>query len=155
MANQFDSFVKINLESQPQFHGAFSGELSPQKMLNGIEAYTQRIVPGKTLLFIDEIQACPRAITALRYFYEQLPELHVVAAGSMLEFAFGEISEPVGRLQYLHVLPMTFYEYLLAMGKEVAAEKLLEHPREHSREIYEAITDQLRDYLFIGGPTVV
>lgn len=151
LARQFDSFVKINLESQPQFHVAFAGELSPQKMLNAIEAYTQRIIPGKTLLFIDEIQACPMAITALRYFYEQMPELHVVAAGSMLEFAFGEISVPVGRVQYLHVGPMTFYEYLLAMGKDAAAGLLLEHPRSHSLAVRQALTEQLRDYFFIGG----
>jgi uncharacterized protein len=151
LAKKFDSFVKIDLESQPQFHDAFSGELSPRKMLNDIEAYTQRIIPGKTLLFIDEIQSCPRAITALRYFYEQLPELHVVAAGSMLEFAFGQISVPVGRIQYLHIQPMTFYEFLLAMGNEVAAEKLLEHPRQHSRAVVDAIHKQLRDYFFIGG----
>ena len=151
LANKFDSFVKIDLESQPQFHSAFEGELSPQKMLNTIEAYTQRITPGKTLLFVDEIQAYPRAITALRYFYEQLPELHVVAAGSMLEFAFGEISVPVGRVQYLYVLPMTFYEYLLAMGKDAAAEMLMEHPSKHSKGIVKAISEQLRDYFFIGG----
>jgi uncharacterized protein len=76
LAKRFDSFVKIDLESQPHFHEAFSGELVPEKMLNVIEARTGRIIPGKTLLFIDEIQCYPRAITALRYFYEQLPQLH-------------------------------------------------------------------------------
>ena len=116
LSKKFDNCVKINLESQPRLHEAFSGELKPEVMLNVIESYAGRIIPGKTLLFIDEIQSCPRAITALRYFYEQLPELHVVAAGSMLEFAFGEISVPVGRVQYLHLQPMTFYEFLLARG---------------------------------------
>jgi len=67
---------------------------------------------GKTLLFLDEIQACPRAIMARRYFYEQMPQLHVMAAGSLLEFALGEISVPVGRIQYLHLYPMTSREYL-------------------------------------------
>ncbi|MCG2745622.1 MAG: AAA family ATPase, partial [Desulfobacteraceae bacterium] len=71
------------------------------------------LIPGQTLLFFDEIQACPRALMALRYFHEEMPELHVIAAGSLLEFAFGEISIPVGRVQYLHMHPMTFYEYLL------------------------------------------
>ena len=151
LATQFERIVKIDLEGQPQFHAAFMGELSPKTMLNAIEPYTERILPGKTLLFIDEIQACPRAITALRYFYEQLPELHVVAAGSMLEFALGEYSVPVGRVQYLHLSPMTFYEYLLAMGKSAAAEKILEHPREHSQATVDALHEQLRDYFFIGG----
>ncbi|MHC5138006.1 MAG: ATP-binding protein, partial [Planctomycetota bacterium] len=151
LAKQFDNVVKINLESQPHFHEAFSGELTPETMLNAIEARTHRIIPGKTLLFIDEIQGCPRAITALRYFYEQLPELHVVAAGSMLEFAFGQISVPVGRIQYLHLQPMTFYEFLLAMGKEILAEKLLEHPEKHTDAVVSAIHEQLKNYFFIGG----
>jgi len=94
-----------------------------------------RIIPGQTLLFFDEIQACPRAIMALRYFYEQMPEIHVIAAGSLLEFAFGEISIPVGRVQYLHMHPMTFYEYLLAMGKEPMAEYAIRSPADIADEI--------------------
>lgn len=151
LARQFDNFVKIDLESQPYFHEAFSGELSPVQILNVIEARMGRIIPGKTLLFIDEIQGCPRAITALRYFYEQLPELHVVAAGSMLEFAFGQISVPVGRVQYLHLQPMTFYEFLLAIGKDAMAEMLLEHPSRHSEAVVAAIREQLKTYFFVGG----
>ena len=151
LKERFDNLIKIDLESQPQFHEAFSGELTPERMLNVIEAYTGRIVPGKTLLFIDEIQGYPRAITALRYFYEQLPQLHVVAAGSMLEFAFGQISVPVGRVQYLHLQPMTFYEYLLAVGKDIMAEKVLEHPRNQNEAIVNAIHEQLRNYFFVGG----
>jgi len=151
LAERFDNLVKIDLEKQPQYHAAFAGDLSPKKMLSDIEVHAGRIIPGKTLLFIDEIQGCPRAITALRYFYEELPELHVVAAGSMLEFAFGQTSIPVGRVQYLHLSPMTFYEYLLAVGKDQVAEKLLEHPRNHSEVVVAAIREQLRDYFLIGG----
>jgi len=151
LAKRFDRFIKIDLEKQPQLHAVFLGDLSPRKVLDSIEIYTGRILPGKTLLFIDEIQSCPRAITALRYFYEELPELHVAAAGSMLEFAFGEISVPVGRVQYMNVSPMTFYEYLLAVGKDVAAEKILAHPREHPEAVTEAIREQLRDYFLVGG----
>jgi len=151
LAKRFDNFVKIDLESQPHFHEAFAGELSPTRMLNTIEARTGRIIPGKTLLFIDEIQSCPRAITALRYFYEDLPELHVVAAGSMLEFAFGQISVPVGRVQYLHLQPMTFYEFLLALGKDVMAEALMEHPGEQSDAVVKAIHEELKNYFFVGG----
>jgi uncharacterized protein len=151
LAERFDNLVKIDLEKQPQYHAAFAGDLSPKRMLSDIEVHAGRIVPGKTLLFIDEIQGCPRAITALRYFYEELPELHVAAAGSMLEFAFGQTSIPVGRVQYLHLSPMTFYEYLLAVGKDQVAEKVLEHPRNHSEVVVAAIREQLRDYFLIGG----
>ena len=107
LAKEFESFIKIDLEAKPQFHAAFAGELSPSlQCLVRLNFTRGGSSPGKTLLFLDEIQACPgpRAITALRYFYEQMPELHVVrAAGSLLEFAFGEISVPVGRLEYLYV----------------------------------------------------
>ncbi|AQT67928.1 hypothetical protein STSP2_01080 [Anaerohalosphaera lusitana] len=151
LAKQFEKYVKIDLEKQPQFHAAFEGDLTPNRMLEVIELHAGRITPGKTLLFIDEIQGYPRAITALRYFYEELPELHVVAAGSMLEFAFGGISVPVGRIEYLHITPMTFYEYILAIGNEIIAERLLEHPKDHSDALVEAIHQHLRDYFFIGG----
>ena len=116
------NFVKIDLEKRRDLHVHFEGNLEPRTILSYLELTTGRITPGETLVFLDEIQACPRAITALRYFYEQMPELHVVAAGSLLEFAFGEISIPVGRVQYLPMYPMTFYEYLLAMGRGPMAE---------------------------------
>ena len=128
LSKQFGNLVKIDMEKRRDIHVHFEGNLDPKAILTYLELEVGRIVPGKTLLFFDEIQACPRAIIALRYFYEQMPELHVVAAGSLLEFSFGEISIPVGRIQYLQMYPMTFYEYLLAMGKEPMAEHALIWP---------------------------
>jgi hypothetical protein len=151
LAGTFNRFVKIDLEKRRDLHPYFDGSLEPQTLLKYLELAAGRIVPGETLLFFDEIQACPRAIMALRYFYEQLPDLHVVAAGSLLEFAFGEISVPVGRLQYLHVHPMTFYEYLLALGKEPAAEHSLSPPEQVPEPIQSTILDELRNYFFVGG----
>ena len=151
LAKQFDSFVKIDLEKRRDVHNYFEGNLDPKTILTFLELETGRIIPGQTLLFFDEIQACPRAIMALRYFYEQMPELHVISAGSLLEFAFGEISIPVGRVQYLHMHPMTFYEYLLAMGKEPMAEYVLRPPVDTADEIQKMILQELRSYFFIGG----
>ena len=151
LAGAFDRFVKIDLEKRRDLHAYFDGSLEPQTLLKYLELASGRIVPGETLLFFDEIQACPRAIMALRYFYEQMPDLHIVAAGSLLEFAFGEISVPVGRLQYLHVHPMTFYEYLLAMGKEPAADYSLSSPEAVPEAIQSTILDELRNYFFVGG----
>ncbi len=151
LAEQFDSFVKIDLEKRRDIHTYFDGDLDPKTILNYLELEVGRITPGKTLLFFDEIQACPRAIMALRYFYECMPELHVVAAGSLLEFAFGEISIPVGRIQYLHMHPMTFYEYLLAMGKEQMAQYAIKSPVDIAEEIQKKILSELRSYFFIGG----
>ena len=88
---------------------------------------------------------------ALRYFYEEMPELHVVAAGSMLEFAFGNISIPVGRVQYLYMYPMTFYEYLLAIGKGPMAEFVLISPADTDKPVQQMILNELRNYFFVGG----
>ncbi len=151
LGKKFNKIIKIDLEKQPQFHKAFEGDLSPNVMLNTIELLAEKISPGNTLLFIDEIQTCPRAITALRYFYEEMPQLHVVAAGSMLEFALGQMSVPVGRIEYLYLSPMTFYEFLLAIGKDVMAETLLEDPSNHSEATVNAIHQQLRIFFFVGG----
>lgn len=151
LAHHFESFVKIDLEKRRDLHTYFSGTLEPKTLLSYLELATSRIVPGNTLLFFDEIQACPRAIMALRYFYELMPELHVVAAGSLLEFAFGEISIPVGRVQYLHMHPMTFSEYLVAMGKEQMAEYTLASPGSVDGPAQQMILKELRSYFFVGG----
>lgn len=151
LAEQFDSFVKIDLEKRRDLHSYFDGNLDPKIILTYLELEAGRIIPGKTLLFFDEIQACPRAIMALRYFYEQMPELHIIAAGSLLEFAFGEISIPVGRVQYLYLHPMTFYEYLLAIGKDQMAEYAIKSPADVDEKIQKMILNELRNYFFIGG----
>jgi len=151
LAKKFESFIKIDFEERSDLHAYFSGNLDPKQILESLEIAIGRITPGKTLLFLDEIQSCPRAIMALRYFYEKMPELHVVAAGSLLEFAFDEISFPVGRVQYLHVYPMTFYEYLLAAGNDAMAEAVCKSQSEIHELTQRAILDELKKYIFIGG----
>ena len=90
----------IDLERRRDLHRIFEGDLSATRLLSQVEIFLDsRIVPGEDLLFLDEIQACPRALVAMRYFYEELPALHVVAAGSLVEFALRDLSFPVGRLQ--------------------------------------------------------
>ena len=151
LGKTFEHFAIVDLETRQDAHKHFQENLEPQNILKGIEFITGRVIPGKSLLFFDEIQACPRAITALRYFYEKMPELHVVAAGSLMEFAFGKISVPVGRVQYLHLHPMTFYEYLQALNKEVMAEKILTPPGELSELIQQDIIRELKNYFLVGG----
>jgi predicted AAA+ superfamily ATPase len=151
LSRHFDSTVKIDLEKRRDLHRIFDGNLDPKQILNILELSVGRILSEKTLLFFDEIQSCPRAIMALRYFYEEMPELHVIAAGSLLEFAFGEISVPVGRVQYLPVYPMTFFEYLLALGKEPMAECVEADPAAIPAAAHEQILTELRNYFFVGG----
>ena len=151
-AARFETMLKVDLEKRRDLHVHFGDNLDPKIIMRNLEVDGgKRIVPGKTLLFLDEIQACPRAIMALRYFYEQMPDLHVIAAGSLLEFALGEISVPVGRVQYLHLYPMTFREYLRGIGNDVATEAAARHPSEVDEGVQRQLLKELRTYFFVGG----
>lgn len=148
----FENLALLDLERNPNWHRIFEGDLDVSRIRADLEILlNQKIQPRKTLLFIDEIQACPRAIMSLRYFYEELPELHVVAAGSLLEFAFKDISVPVGRVQFLQLHPLSFAEYLLATGKDEAAEIVLSAPRVVPQAVHEFLCEELRRYFFVGG----
>ena len=148
----FDTLAVVNLERNPDWHRVFDSNLHPKRICADLEILLQqKIVPGKTLLFIDEIQACPRAITALRYFYEELPDLHVIAAGSLLEFAMKNISFPVGRVQFSRLHPLCFSEYLQAIGNNEAANIVLGFPQTVSQTIHEFLCGELRRYFFVGG----
>jgi len=148
----FDNLLTVDLEKNRDWHGIFSGNLDPDRIISELEIFlNEKVIPGKSLLFFDEIQSCPRAIMALRYFYESIPELHVIAAGSLLEFAISEISFPVGRIQFLDMYPMTFAEYLLAIGRNEAADVVISIPKPISEPIHKLLLDELKKYCFIGG----
>ncbi|MBI4793416.1 MAG: ATP-binding protein, partial [Deltaproteobacteria bacterium] len=150
--NHFESIALVDLERNPSLRKLFDGELGAARICSDLEVLLrQKITPGKTLLFFDEIQACPRAITALRYFYEEMPELHVVAAGSLLEFALRDASFPVGRIQFLNLYPLCFAEYLEAIGNAPAAAAVLANPADISSAVHELLRDELKRYFFIGG----
>ncbi len=149
---RFESLALVDLERNPPLRRLFDGDLSATRICSDLEVLLrQKITPGKTLLFFDEIQASPRAITALRYFYEEMPELHVVAAGSLLEFALKDASFPVGRIQFLNLYPLCFAEYLEAIGNPAAAAAVLGNPAEISPAVHELLRDELKRYFFIGG----
>lgn len=149
---EFDYLIKVDFEESPELISLFEGDLNTQKICAELELRSGvDIVEGKTLLFLDEVQLCPRAIISLRYFYEQLPGLHVIAAGSLLEFAFGEISFPVGRIQSLEVNPMNFSEFLLATDHSKAAEICNNPVVEISDAIHNFLMGLLREYWMVGG----
>ncbi len=150
--SQFPHVVKIDFERHPHLKPLFDGDLSPAGLLEQLGLFArQEIRPGETLLFFDEIQACPKAVMALRYFYEEMPELHVIAAGSLLEFSLAEISVPVGRVSYLEMFPMTFREYLRATGNEPAAETVGRKPAALPEPTHRLLLDALKRFLFVGG----
>jgi predicted AAA+ superfamily ATPase len=117
------------------------------------------IIPGKTLLFLDEIQACPRAISALRFFYEDYPELHVIAAGSLLEFALETLpSFGVGRVDFMFMYPFSFSEFILACGEERLWNQICQSSPEKPLlpVFHEKALEILKQFLVIGGmPAVV
>jgi len=147
-----NQMVKIDFEKNPSFAKIFTPDLDCRRIVSELGFTTgQSIIPGETLLFLDEIQQCPKAIMALRYFYEELPELHVIAAGSLLEFAFAEISFPVGRIQFLHMYPLNFMEYLTAIGRENLAELISKKPALLPETVHELLRQELYRYFIIGG----
>ncbi len=142
----------VNFEKRIDWHDVFKPNLDASRIVNELEILLgSRIEQGKDLLFFDEIQECPEAIQSLRYFYEQLPGLHIVAAGSLLEFALSDIAFPVGRVQLLNMYPMTFAEYLLATNKSSAADLIRDEVKQLSDPIHKMLNDELKKYMFIGG----
>ncbi|MEZ5537347.1 MAG: AAA family ATPase [Thiolinea sp.] len=145
----------VNLERFPELADVFAGK-NPEQIMAQIEYLPgMPLVNEKPLLFLDEIQAVPQAIPALRYFYEDMPELPVVSAGSLLEFALSEhqFSMPVGRVQYLHMGPMRFSEFLLAIGEAKLAEFILnyQYGDRVAHIAHKRLLELLRSYYFVGG----
>lgn len=154
LGKTFTSFVEINFELTKKAKTIFERDLDPKRILQEISIITEKeIIPGHTLLFLDEIQTVPDGILALRYFYEIMPELHVVAAGSLLDFAIHKVGVPVGRVQFLYMYPMSFIEFLCAIEHYVLVKEILEHPLdiEISNVIHDKILNLLSQYLAIGG----
>jgi len=156
----YSTYLKINLEYQPELHKIFERDLDPHRIVRELSLTLNiDIRADDALLFFDEIQACPLALTSLKYFYEEAPEYHVIAAGSLLGVHVGKTSSfPVGKVNFLDLHPLTFDEYLNAKGKEFTANKIKEN--DGSNKIPEAVhnqlTDDLKEYLFVGGmPEVV
>lgn len=155
-AKYFDNLVTINFERERKFCSLFDDSLTPEVILRGIQTLLSvPITPGKTLLFFDEIQACPRAVMALRYFKEELPELHVIGAGSLLEFTLqGEnFSFPVGRVEFRYMFPLSFKEFLHVTGNSKLVSELeqvtLDKPLTFA--IHSHALSLLRDYFQTGG----
>jgi len=162
LGKNFQNFVEINFENKDHSVAktVFAQHSDPQIICGELMAlFNKPIVAGKTLLFLDEVQSCPEAISSLRYFYEQMPELHVVAAGSLLEFALEEIpSFGVGRIESMFMYPFSFSEFLCAAGYEMWTKLIDEATSEKpiSDAIHGKIIEQLKNFLIIGGmPEVV
>ena len=150
----YADFVEINFELRADAHGIFEKNLDPDRIIRELSLIANKaIIPGKTLLFLDEIQMVPNAITALRYFYEMRPELHVIAAGSLLDFAIEQIGIPVGRVESLYMHPVSFMEYLVASGEGLIVDAVMNHAVDDiiSVPVHDRILSLLGEYLALGG----
>jgi len=150
----FANLAKLDFEKQISLRKIFDGDLSPKRLVPLIELEAGiTITPGSTLLFLDEIQLCPKALTALRYFHEEMPQLHVIAAGSLLEFEMERLSFPVGRVEFMHMFPLTFEEFLLNLGQErlQTCRPSLSANAPVEPVVHDRLLDRLREYFAVGG----
>ena len=155
LSKKFDTFVEINFEKQPKYKALFKDDLDVKRIVPQIAAmHGTSIKPGQTLLFLDEIQECPQAIMALRFFKEDMPELHVIAAGSLLEFALKELPTfGVGRIHSMFMYPMTFDEFLEANGQQLLIEARNQASIDNPlpEPLHDKLVEYLRTYMLVGG----
>ena len=156
LGKTFKYYIELNLEKQPDLHQLFFENIDVKRTCQLLSVSTGiPIIPGETLLFIDEIQECPNAIKALRYFREDYPDLHVIAAGSLLEFALEELpSFAVGRIRSFYLYPFSFDDFLSAQGLDTLVEfksKSVRDGQALPEPIYNQLKDQLRTFYLGGG----
>jgi uncharacterized protein len=147
-----NDIVIINFEKQRDLHIIFTQNFDVNRIISELQLVLGvSIVKEKTLVFFDEIQSCSEALGSLRYFYEDMPDLHVIAAGSLLDFEFRDQPYPVGRVEIMNLYPMTFSEFLVANNKKSLADFLKQTPREIPESVENILSEQLQLYFIIGG----
>jgi len=153
----YESVLYLNMELEASLCKFIETELSPKKIIQYLEATKmQEIIPGKTLIFFDEIQACERALTSLKYFCEQTPEHHIIAAGSLLGVAINreKYSFPVGKVNEINMYPLDFEEFLWAMNMEKLAEDIKYHYAKNEampEALHDVALGMYQKYFIVGG----
>lgn len=154
---QYKKTIYINFELEDLMREHFSKDLNTKRIIEGLELEHSKIDPKNTLIILDEIQECPKALTALKYFYENSPEYQIVAAGSLLGVAIHEqVSFPVGKVDFIDLYPLSFFEFLEANGEEKFVELLQNPNNENVKTFKPKYVEWLKKYYYIGGmPEVV
>ena len=151
--NEFENMVYINCYKNKSIAQLFQGDTNAERLAIGLAAYAhQDIIPGKTLVFLDEIQEIPPVLSSLKYFCEDKPELHIIVAGSLLGVMNmkGE-SFPVGKVDIMHLYPMTYEEFLLANDEKQLLDLLKSGDQELINSLAPKFIEYLRQYYFVGG----
>lgn len=154
----YNKTVYINFDSNVQMAELFSIDLNVERIIMGLELYAgHKINPTDTLIIFDEVQEVPKALSSLKYFYENAPEYHIVCAGSLLGIALHEgTSFPVGKVDFLKLYPLSFKEFLMAIGLERFAELLDKKDYDMIKSFKQTYIDALKQYYYVGGmPEVV
>ena len=154
----YNKTVYINFDSNVQMAELFSIDLNVERIIMGLELYAgHKINPADTLIIFDEVQEVPKALSSLKYFYENAPEYHIVCAGSLLGIALHEgTSFPVGKVDFLKLYPLSFKEFLMAIGLERFAELLDKKDYDMIKSFKQTYIDALKQYYYVGGmPEVV
>ncbi|MFW5656539.1 MAG: ATP-binding protein [Bacteroidota bacterium] len=154
----FKNYIYINFEDAPQLKDLFITDFDIPRILNVLEIYTNdKINSAETLIILDEIQAAERAITSLKYFQEKAPEYYVVAAGSLLGISMPDKSSfPVGKVNFLNLYPLSFSEFLTAVGEHRLIETLKRRDWLTLNAFKDKLTEYLKTYYYVGGmPEVV
>ena len=149
----YSDTVYINFDSNSKMADLFASDLDTDRLIMGLELYVGRkIDPKSSLLIFDEVQEVPRALSSLKYFYENAPQYHIVCAGSLLGIALHQgTSFPVGKVDFLKLYPLSFEEFLMATGKERFAELINRHDFEMIASFKDTYIDALKQYYFVGG----
>ena len=148
----FENFVYINCDHNELIKDIFKQDYDMQRVLRNLESISgQHITSGKTLIILDEIQEVEFGLASLKYFCEILPELHVAVAGSLLGISLRNTPFPVGKVDFLQMYPMSFNEFLIALGEESLAHPLQNKLWEETNPIRSRYTELLRQYFFVGG----
>lgn len=150
---EYTNTVYINFDSNSRMAELFSADLDITRILRGIEIYTgKKINSEDTLIIFDEVQEVPKALSSLKYFYEDAPEYHVICAGSLLGIALhGGTSFPVGKVEFMKLFPMSFREFLTATGKEQYVELLEQKDHQMITSFKQIYIDALKEYYYVGG----
>ena len=158
----YENVIYVNFETNKELSEQIDESIDAKFIINKLELfYGEKIIPEKTLIFFDEIQANERALTSLKYFYEDAPEYHIISAGSLLGIAINRenYSFPVGKVQIITMYPLSFKEFLKAIGRESLMSEIEKHFETHERmdkTIHELCLKLYRTYLIVGGmPEVV
>lgn len=156
--NEFDRMIVLNCDKDPRVGQIFQADFRVDRIISDIEILTgQKVIAGKTLLFIDEVGEAPRALAALKYFQEDAPQYHVIVAGSLLGLAIHQgVSYPVGKTDEMYLYPLTFPEFIRAKQGEAIYLRLTQGALEDLSGLSSLLKDLLREYYFTGGmPEVV